>query len=284
MATPTSGATRASVGVGQAQAMRAAVGRTQRGAPARAGVRNGDGLGGKSANGGRGRQQPEKGGGQMQGKKPLPLMLVVVALLTIIPIGLGSYVVFGPDTMWKPVYVRVEMDDPTPAAEAAEPAPAAPPAAADTHAPLPQATLPQPTQAVLAPTVPAPMYAGPGVMYQLGTKVVNLADPGGLRYLQTSIVLEFHPSVEQYLLALDQTQDPAEGGHDEGGGGLTSAIDARRPVIDDSVMTTLSSKRFNEISTVKGKQSLKEELIAAINQALGVPGVINIYFTEFVIQ
>ena len=49
-------------------------------------------------------------------------------------------------------------------------------------------------------------------------------------------------------------------------------------------MTALSSKRFNDISTIKGKQMLKEELITAINKALGVPGVLNVYFTEFVVQ
>jgi flagellar basal body-associated protein FliL len=304
VATPTSGATRAaSVGLGQAT--RAVAGRGQTAAPGRA-LPGADGQAVRSPNGGgRGRPQGDKERAPKQDKKPMPLLLVVVALLTIIPIGLGSYVVFGPDTMWKPVYVRVEMDDPTPAAETAEPAAAAaaaapaaaapaaaaPGAAAEAHvqAPLPtlpQATLPQ-AQAVPATSVPQPVYPGPGVMYQMGTKVVNLADPGGLRYLQTSIVLEFHPSAEQYLLALDQPQAPAEDGGEEGGGGgdgLTSAVDARRPIIDDVVMTTLSSKRFNEISTVKGKQSLKEELIAATNQALGVPVVINLYFTEFVIQ
>ena len=129
-----------------------------------------------------------------------------------------------------------------------------------------------------------------GVMYPLDSKAVNLAEPGGLRYLQAAIVLEFRP------LATSATDAEAA---DAGGGSAHGAadtevvdpyadfkadIDQRRPVIDDIVMTILSSKTFNEIATVEGKQTLKEELMTAINDALGYPAVMNVYFTEFIVQ
>lgn len=117
----------------------------------------------------------------------------------------------------------------------------------------------------------------PGIMYRLDNKVVNLAEPGGLRYLQAAIVLELWPLREDFYMLEGEEKDAAQTDFEE-------LIDARRPIIDDIVTTQLSSKTFNEIATVDGKQQLKEDLMAAINDALGYQGVINVYFTSFVVQ
>jgi flagellar FliL protein len=114
-------------------------------------------------------------------------------------------------------------------------------------------------------------------MYPLDAKAVNLAEPGGLRYLQASIVLEFRPMDDNYYQLTGEARTKAETD-------FKTMIDARRPVIDDITMTLLSSKSFNDIATVDGKQALKKELITAINDALGYQGVINIYFTAFIVQ
>ena len=219
-------------------------------------------------------------------------MALIIGLFTFIPVALASYVLFAPETWWKPVYVRVEMEDATPVGAAAEPSAntEAAPAPVQPHGPQPES--PEAALPPLSATEPAlPAHLGTGVMYQMGTKVVNLADPGGLRYLQVAIVLEFHPAMEEYLLSQNAGAEGAapegEAPSEEGGaakGGLAAQIDSRRPIIDDVVMTALSSKRYNDISTVKGKQVLKDELIAAVYRALGFPGVINVYFTEFVVQ
>ena len=287
MATATSTIARAGTA---GQAARALAARGQ-GIPAD--MLDGEGAAGRSTNGG-GRRPGERDVSDK--KKGLPLMLIVVVLMLILPIILGAYIMLAPDTMWKPLYVRVEMEDVTPVAGVASP-PVAAVAPTDNHAlqqPQQQRLQPlQPPTPVPVATVPPLQPPGPGVMYQLGTKIVNLADPGGLRYLQTSIVLELHPELNAYLAEQDAatgtaTASGAESGGREAGAhtdtAAFSALDARRPIIDDVVMTTLSSKRYSDVSTIKGKQSLKEELIAAINKALGVPGVLNIYFTEFVVQ
>ena len=206
--------------------------------------------------------------------------LLIPVFVVILLVGFVLYTLLAPETWWKPVYVRLEMD-PTPvpaqaAAPAAEPAPA------------------QPTEA--APAGPeemlnlSPAQTGQGIMYKLDTKVVNLADPGGLRYLQTMIVLEFHPMLDTYYGAGNAEEGDHAAGGDHGEGaeatatGFLATIDARRPVVDDIVMTVLSSKTYNEIATVKGKVALKKELMDKLNEALGYEGIINIYFTEFVVQ
>jgi flagellar FliL protein len=114
-------------------------------------------------------------------------------------------------------------------------------------------------------------------MYALDTKVVNLAEPGGFRYLQAAIVLEFYPNQDDYYQLSEEERTVAEEQ-------FQVAMDAHRPVLDDIVMTTLSSKTFSDIATIAGKDTLKQELTAAINEALGYPAVAHVYFTEFVVQ
>ncbi|MCC7354177.1 MAG: hypothetical protein IT330_10505, partial [Anaerolineae bacterium] len=47
---------------------------------------------------------------------------------------------------------------------------------------------------------PLKMPPASGIMIDLGAKVVNLADPGGYRYLRVGLVLEFAPPASYYLL------------------------------------------------------------------------------------
>jgi flagellar basal body-associated protein FliL len=197
-------------------------------------------------------------------KKFLSPKILIPVLVSIISLGVILYILLAPETWWKPIYVRMELDEtPTPELQV-------------------EATAPTQAQQNVIPTGPqtiSHIQTGQpsGIMYKLEPKVVNLAEPGGLRYLQVAVVLELWPLIENYshlegeerTLAVDQ---------------FTEVIDTRRPVIYDILTTLLSSKTYNDIATIEGKQALKTELMSAINNALGYQGVINIYFTEFVVQ
>ena len=99
-----------------------------------------------------------------------------------------------------------------------------------------------------------------GPIHPLDTFIVNLADENGVRYLRTTMKLE---------LADDESVTFAQ---------------ERLPLIRDSILTTLPTKRYEDISTAEGKKTLRDELITKLNVIL-VPGsVSNIYFTEFVVQ
>lgn len=99
-----------------------------------------------------------------------------------------------------------------------------------------------------------------GPIHDLATFIVNLADEGGIRYLRTTMKLE---------LADDQS---------------VSFVQERLPMIRDSILMTLPTKKYEDISTAEGKTALRDELIAKLNVIM-VPGSIsNIYFTEFVVQ
>lgn len=94
----------------------------------------------------------------------------------------------------------------------------------------------------------------------LETFIVNLADPGGGRYLRVTMDLE------------------AEGKP------AADEIGKRVPQLRDAVLMILPTKRFADINTLEGKSALREEIIAAINGMLGSPAVSRIFFKEFVIQ
>jgi flagellar FliL protein len=99
-----------------------------------------------------------------------------------------------------------------------------------------------------------------GEMLPLDTFVVNLADTGGKRYLRATMQLELAP---------EQTKE---------------IFEQRLPQIRDVILTILPTKTFEDIRSVDGKTALREEILKRLNALLNVEGVVNIYFTEFVIQ
>lgn len=99
-----------------------------------------------------------------------------------------------------------------------------------------------------------------GPMYPLDKFTVNLMSESGRRYLVATVNLE-----------LDSDK-------------LTSELDAKTALIRDIVITILSSKTVEEITTAKGKEKLKEEMVGAMNRRLEDGYVKRIYFTQFMIQ
>lgn len=99
-----------------------------------------------------------------------------------------------------------------------------------------------------------------GVMYNLGSFLVNLADKNANTYAKVSITLELsNQKVQQEVVK-------------------------RLPIIKDAVINLLSSKTYDEIRTPEGKEELRLELIKRINAILVTGGVQNIYFTQFIVQ
>jgi flagellar FliL protein len=98
-----------------------------------------------------------------------------------------------------------------------------------------------------------------GPMYPMAQFVVNLLSESGNRFLKVSIDLEL--------------SDPK-----------LQPMDHKKSLIRDIIIRTFSSKTFEEISTLKGKDKLKDEVLDKINENLSDGQVKNIYFTDFVVQ
>lgn len=99
-----------------------------------------------------------------------------------------------------------------------------------------------------------------GLMYPLDTFTVNLLSESGRRYLKVEMNLEIE------------------------GEELSPELDTKKPVFRDIIIRILSSKSLEEISTIKGKEKLKEQIVSDLNQRLKDGKVKNVYFTDFVVQ
>ena len=97
-------------------------------------------------------------------------------------------------------------------------------------------------------------------LLSMETFVVNLADPGGKRYLRVTIALEINDKD-----FVDEAKKSV-------------------PQMRDKVLLILPAKKFKDIRTSSGKGSLRKEMIAQLNPLLDKCKITNLYFQEFVIQ
>ncbi|RLT40806.1 MAG: hypothetical protein DWI61_03820, partial [Chloroflexi bacterium] len=63
-----------------------------------------------------------------------------------------------------------------------------------------------------------------------------------------------------------------------------TAMGSKQPVIEDLVISIISSKSFEQVYTLEGKEGLRQEIINRINQLLPTQLVMYVYFNEFVVQ
>lgn len=98
-----------------------------------------------------------------------------------------------------------------------------------------------------------------GLVLPLPPITVNLADPGGRRYLKLGMEVEVNADV-------------------------SSELKAQGARIRDAIIMLLAGKSYGEISTPDGKVLLKAEIAARLNQILGAQRVVRVYLTDFVVE
>ncbi len=97
-------------------------------------------------------------------------------------------------------------------------------------------------------------------LVSMPTMLVNLADPLGKRYLKVTMDLEV------------------------AGRNAPDTIRDNKSRLKDALILLFSSKSYAELSSMEQKMALKDEIISRLNQILGSSVVLDVYFTEFVIQ
>lgn len=69
---------------------------------------------------------------------------------------------------------------------------------------------------------------------------------------------------------------------------VTTEIDQYMPIIRNNILLLLSSLTYEQVSTLDGKQKLREDILKEIQKVLkdkiGKPGVENVYLTSIVMQ
>ncbi|MDR0467088.1 MAG: flagellar basal body-associated FliL family protein [Deltaproteobacteria bacterium] len=98
-----------------------------------------------------------------------------------------------------------------------------------------------------------------GKVLPLPQFVVNLADPAGKRLLKLGMEVEANADITKELQANDAK-------------------------VRDAVITLLAGKSFAEVQSPEGKVLLRAEVAARLNQILGAPRIVRVYFTEFVVD
>ncbi len=99
-----------------------------------------------------------------------------------------------------------------------------------------------------------------GPVFAVDGLIVNLMSEGGARYAKFSVALE-----------LDAHE-------------LEPEMLAKKALVTDIVINVVSSKTAEELMTLKGKDSVKTEIMEKVNEKLKDGRVKNVYFTNFVVQ
>ncbi|MCB0337595.1 MAG: flagellar basal body-associated FliL family protein [Bdellovibrionales bacterium] len=109
--------------------------------------------------------------------------------------------------------------------------------------------------------------------------VVNLA--GGSNFIKLTLMLEYDAKLLPPELA-DTIIDESHASDFK----LPPELFARRPMMRDAAIAVIAAKTTKELLTPDGKESLKEELIEALNEATAFDdaAILNVYFIDFIVQ
>jgi len=110
------------------------------------------------------------------------------------------------------------------------------------------------------PKESAPPQDEIGIMVPMRDFLVNLIDYGGRRYLKVTMELE----VDKAAVAKE--------------------IENKQTILRNYIINVLSSKTFNDIKSVEGKNLLRKNIIIKCNFVLKTGKVLNVYFNDFIIQ
>ena len=126
-----------------------------------------------------------------------------------------------------------------------------------------------------------------GVLLDLGEFILNLSDVGARRYLKVGVAIELSKTEEEVAMS----GAPAKsGGHGEGAAMDPSAViigemERYKPAIRDAVISVLSNKTSDELSSPTGKEIAKEEILEMVNGIFeGQREVMRVSFGQFIIQ
>lgn len=114
-------------------------------------------------------------------------------------------------------------------------------------------------------------------MVDTGSKIVNLVDPTGRKYLRVGVVLEFAPHDPAYFEMNEEEKKAYVTTFNQ-------EMESRLPIINDILITLFASQTFEKVYTAEGKENLRQQIKELINQQLPEFHVIAVYFTEFVVQ
>ncbi|NLI15812.1 MAG: flagellar basal body-associated FliL family protein [candidate division Zixibacteria bacterium] len=116
----------------------------------------------------------------------------------------------------------------------------------------------------------------PHQIYNIEDIVVNPAGTGGSRYLSVSIGVEMD--------APKATESEGGHGHGEGEARLKSPLDEKKPQLRDALISLLSAKTIDQLTSVEQKDHIRAEIMDTFSKILAPAKVHNIFFIDYVLQ
>jgi flagellar protein FliL len=127
------------------------------------------------------------------------------------------------------------------------------------------------------PKIPDPSPGQAGVLLPLDERVVNLASGGSFKYLKVGVTVEMRPEGADFYALKGEARKTAETE-------LLKGWEASIPLLLDRLGQAVSSKSSDDLSTAEGRAGLKKELLEGFRAVVGEEEVMNVYFTDFVMQ
>lgn len=199
----------------------------------------------------------------------LKIMIALVLVTTVLTNLMVVYILFAPDELPKPFYVEYQ--------NSGQPQQQMEPAAQQMQMPQMPAQTSAGESKNSGEPISTVLRQGEGIMIDTGTKIVNLAEPGGRTFIRINVKLEFAPSDLRYfsMTAEEKTAYLEKFRQD---------VATREPIIQDIIISLLSTKDFQTLYTAAGKEQLREEIKQEINARLSGFHVMYVYYNEFVVQ
>ena len=126
-----------------------------------------------------------------------------------------------------------------------------------------------------------------GILLDLGDFILNLADITPRRYLKVNVAMELSKTPEE--IELLNTPQKASGGHGAAPANPMESIAAEmeqyKPAVRDAIISVMSNKTSDELSSATGKELAKEEIKEMVNTVFnGQREVLRVSFGQFIIQ
>ena len=129
-----------------------------------------------------------------------------------------------------------------------------------------------------------------GILLDLGDFILNLADTTGRRYLKVGVAMELSKTEEEIKSAAAPAGKSGGHGHGEAAPvdpneAIIAEMERYKPAIRDAVISVLSNKTSEELSSPTGKEIAKEEILETVNNIFdGQREVMRVSFGQFIIQ
>lgn len=129
-----------------------------------------------------------------------------------------------------------------------------------------------------------------GLIIDLGDFVLNLSDSTARRYLKANVAIELTKKETDPGANPEPPKSGGHGGHGEAPAPdpmkiIEAEINQFKPSIRDAVISTLSSKTSDELSSIAGKEEAKEQIKETVNAIFaGEREVLRVSFGNFIIQ